>query len=409
MTATPHPSLRPLSELIVSQVVNHLRRGELTVVSADGSERAFAGTEPGPIARVELQHAAATRRLITHGANGLAEGYLAGDWDTPDLDAVLDLGVANMFAKPQGPPAPLNPVQRLLHAMRDNTPSGSKRNISYHYDLGNEFYRLWLDETMSYSSALFADTSADATAASTPTTPADDLAAAQVRKWDRLLDLLQPGAKDHLLEIGCGWGGFAIYAARTAGCRVTGVTLSEAQHAWATQAVAEAGLEDRIDLRLQDYREVPETFSGIASIEMFEAVGERWWPVFFTRLKELLAPGGAVALQTITIDDSRFDDYRRHPDFIQRHVFPGGMLPCPERFCAVAAQAGLRLSEPLFFGSSYAHTLTEWRRRFESALPQVAALGFDERFIRLWRYYLAYCRAGFSAGTCDVMQVRIEA
>jgi len=395
MTA-PHTSPKPLSELIVSQVVNRLRRGELTVVSADGSERVFAGTEPGPVARVELHGAAATRRLITHGANGLAEGYLAGDWDTPDLDAVLDLGVANLFAKPQGTPAPLNPVQRLLHAMRDNTPSGSKRNISYHYDLGNDFYRLWLDETMSYSSALFAQA------------PAENLADAQVRKWDRLLDLLQPGSSDHLLEIGCGWGGFAIHAARTAGCRVTGVTLSEEQHAWATQAVAEAGLEDRIDLRLQDYREVPETFSGIASIEMFEAVGERWWPVFFARMKELLAPGGAIALQTITIDDSRFDDYRRHPDFIQRHVFPGGMLPCPERFRAVAGQAGLRVSDPLFFGESYAETLSEWRRRFETALPSVRALGFDERFVRLWRYYLAYCRAGFSAGTCDVMQVRIE-
>jgi len=404
VTSASHTPFRPLSELVVAQVVERLRRGTLTVASINGTERIFSGSEPGPDARIELRTSAATRRLITHGANGLAEGYLAGDWDTPDLDAVLDLGVANLFSKPQGTPAPLNPMQRLLHSMRDNTPGGSKRNIAYHYDLGNDFYRLWLDETMTYSSALFAESPA---IAGEPA-PTEDLVAAQVRKWDRLLDLLQPASRDHLLEIGCGWGGFAMHAARTAGCRVTGVTLSEEQHAWATAAVEEAGLEDRVDLRLQDYRSIPETFSGIASIEMFEAVGERWWPVFFGRLKELLAPGGAVALQTITIEDSRFDDYRRHPDFIQRHVFPGGMLPSPERFESVAAESGLRVAEPLFFGDSYAETLIEWRQRFEAALPQIRALGFDERFVRLWRYYLSYCRAGFSAGTCNVMQVRIE-
>jgi len=422
VTASTHTPLRPLSELAVEQVVRRLRRGELTVVSANGTEHVYTGSEPGPVARMELRTPAATRRLITHGANGLAEGYLAGDWDTPDLDAVLDLGISNLFDKPQGPPAPLNPVQRVLHAMRDNTPSGSKRNISFHYDLGNDFYRLWLDETMTYSSALFAEKPADGTGSSTgsgarlttatstsaASSPIEDLASAQVRKWDRLLDLLQPGSQDHLLEIGCGWGGFAMHAARKAGCRITGVTLSQEQHAWATQAVREADLEDRVELRIQDYRHVPEKFSGVVSIEMFEAVGERWWPVFFARLKELLTPGGAIALQTITIDDSRFDDYRRHPDFIQRHVFPGGMLPSPERFRAVATQAGLHVDEPLFFGTSYVETLAEWRSRFEAALPDVAALGFDERFVRMWRYYLSYCRAGFSAGTCDVMQVRIE-
>lgn len=420
MTAPQRISLRPVSELAVEQVVRRLHRGELTVVSTNGIEHVYSGSEPGPIARIELRTAAATRRLITHGANGLAEGYLAGDWDTPDLDAVLDLGVRNMFSKPRGTPAPLNPVQRIMHSMRDNTPSGSKKNISFHYDLGNDFYRLWLDETMTYSSALFAEKPAagsdagagrstgSGSATASESSPTEDLASAQVRKWNRLLDLLQPGSQDHLLEIGCGWGGFAMHAAREAGCRVTGVTLSEEQHTWATQAVLEAGLEDRIDLRLQDYRHIPEKFSGVVSIEMFEAVGERWWPVFFERLKELLTPGGAIALQTITIDNSRFDDYRRHPDFIQRHVFPGGMLPSSERFCAVATQAGLHVDEPHFFGTSYVETLAEWRRRFEAALPDVAALGFDERFVRLWRYYLSYCRAGFSAGTCDVMQVRIE-
>jgi cyclopropane-fatty-acyl-phospholipid synthase len=224
-----------------------------------------------------------------------------------------------------------------------------------------------------------------------------------------LLDLLQPVPKDRILEIGCGWGGFAVHAAKQAGCRVTGITLSEEQHAWATQAVAEAGLEDRVDIRLQDYRAVPETYTGIASIEMFEAVGERWWPVFFQRVRDLLTPGGVAALQTITIDEAHFDDYRRKPDFIQRYIFPGGMLPSPESFRVAAQACGLGVADEFRFGESYAKTLAEWRTRFEAAVPRVLELGFDERFVRMWRYYLAYCRAGFDAGTIDVMQVRLEA
>ena len=195
---------------------------------------------------------------------------------------------------------------------------------------------------------------------------------------------------------------------RQADCRVTGVTLSEEQHAWATREVAEAGLEDRVDIRLQDYRHVGETFSAIASIEMFEAVGEKWWPVFFRRMRELVGTGGAIALQTITIEDHRFEDYRDKPDFVQRYIFPGGMLPSPERFAAAARSAGLAIAEPLFFGHSYAETLAAWQQRFEAALPAVRDLGFDERFVRTWRYYLAYCRAGFSEGTIDVMQVRLD-
>ena len=235
------------------------------------------------------------------------------------------------------------------------------------------------------------------------------LATAQRRKWDNLLDLLQPSSKDHLLEIGCGWGGFAMHAAREAGCRVTGVTLSEEQHAWATREVAEAGLEDRVDIRLQDYRHVGETFSAIASIEMFEAVGERWWPVFFRRMHELVAPGRR---------DRAADDHDRGPPLrglpqtsptsCSATSSPAACCPSPERFRAAARAAGLTVGEPLFFGHSYAETLAAWQQRFEAALPAVRDLGFDERFVRMWRYYLAYCRAGFSAGTIDVMQVRLD-
>lgn len=388
---------RSPSEALLSLALSGgLHAGTLTLTDHAGHERTYTGRLPGPKASVRITRASAARRVITGGALGMAEAYMDGEWETPDLQAVLDLGVANMSPASKTRTNLLTPAARAWHSMRDNDPEGSKRNIEYHYDLGNEFYRLWLDETMAYSAACF-------------DCDGRELADAQVRKWDRLLELLQPGSRDHLLEIGCGWGGFAIHAARSAGCRVTGITISDEQHAWATRAVREADLEDRIDIRLQDYRVVPETFSHIASIEMFEAVGEKWWPVFFSRVKELLAPGGAAAMQVITIEDHRFEDYRAHPDFIQRYIFPGGMLPSPERFGLVAMEAGLTLHEPHFFGKWYADTLAEWARRFESALPQVRELGFDERFVRMWRYYLAYCAAGFKAGTIDVMQVRMTA
>jgi cyclopropane-fatty-acyl-phospholipid synthase len=386
---------RTLFEVAAQAALAHLRAGEVTLVCRDGAEKTFAGSAPGPSARVELRRPRASRRAVCAGSIGLAEGYMDGDWDTPDLDAVLDAGIAHYVEAPRPAPAMRAPASRAFHAVRDNSLSGSRRNVAAHYDLGNDFYALWLDETMTYSSALYSS-------------EIDSLAVAQRRKWDRLLDLIQPSSRDHLLEIGCGWGGFALHAAKRAGCRVTGLTLSAEQRSWARSAVEREGLEGRVDIRLQDYRQVPERFSGIVSIEMFEAVGERWWPVFFRQLVSLLPRGGAAALQTITIDDARFEDYRSSPDFIQRYIFPGGMLPSPERFAQAARTEGVRVSEPLFFGESYARTLCEWATRFEAALPLVRGLGFDERFIRMWRFYLSYCRAGFSAGTVDVMQVRLE-
>jgi len=223
-----------------------------------------------------------------------------------------------------------------------------------------------------------------------------------------ILDLIQPDSRDRILEIGCGWGGFAIHAAKAAGCRVTGLTLSQEQADLARARVHKEGLDGQIDIRVQDYREVPETYSGIASIEMFEAVGEKWWPTYFESVKTLLDPGGAAGLQVITIAEDRFEEYKREPDFLQRYIFPGGMLPSPERFRLAAVSARLTMGEPYFFGRDYARTLAAWSGRFESVLPQIRALGFDERFVRMWRYYLAYCKAGFEAGNVDVMQVRLN-
>jgi len=380
-----------------------LRSGELTVELPDGSVHVFRGASEGRAASITITDPAFARRLLVGGNIALAEGYMDGMWETADLDAVLALGVQNINAG-WGSTIPLlkRPVERLRHALRDNNDAGgSKRNVAAHYDLGNDFYELWLDDTMTYSAACLAEEPEG------PLTP-EQLECAQLHKWDRILELIQPGGGDHLLEIGCGWGGFAIHAAKHAGCRITGLTLSEEQAALARQRVEAEGLEGQVEIRLQDYRHVEGTFDGIASIEMFEAVGERWWPVFFGRVRALLATGSAAALQTITIAEDVFEDYRSNPDFIQRYIFPGGMLPTPGRFRVAAEEVGLRVGEPRLFGRDYAHTLAAWSTRFESALPEVRALGFDERFIRMWRYYLAYCRAGFEHDTIDVMQVRLE-
>jgi cyclopropane-fatty-acyl-phospholipid synthase len=381
----------------VMAVLSRLRSGTLSVTLPDGSERVFSGEESGPVAAIEILDPRVARRVALGGSVAFAECYMDGSWNTPDLDALLDLGVANMPAYARADRvSPLRPLRRLRHAGRDNDLAGARRNIEYHYDLGNEFYELWLDETMTYSAACFDDGETQ-------------LAQAQRRKWDHVLELLQPGRGDRILEIGCGWGGFAVYAATQAGCRVTGLTLSREQAAAARAHVTEHGLEDRVEICLKDYREETGTYRGIASIEMFEAVGEKWWPTFFGSVKGLLEAGRPAALQVITIPDERFEDYRRRPDFIQRYIFPGGMLPSPERFTAAAQAAGLSADEPRFFGRDYARTLAGWAERFEAALPGVRGLGFDERFVRMWRYYLAYCRAGFEAGLIDVMQVRLTA
>lgn len=403
-------------QALLGVALREMRVGELTIRMPDGRERRFCGAARGPVARIDVHDASVARRVITGGGIALAEGYMDGSWDSPDLDAVLDLGVENLsLGWTSGVPVAWRPVQRLWHAMRDNDPrGGSKRNISYHYDLGNDFYELWLDDTMTYSAACVTD---DAGAAGgSPTGEAEpsaltpqQLARAQRRKWDRVLELIQPSSGQRILEIGCGWGGFAIHAARETGCRVTGVTLSEEQAAYARERVRQAGLDGQVDIRLQDYREIGGTYDAIASIEMFEAVGVKWWSTFFGQIKNVLDRGGVAGLQTITIPDERFEGYLHKPDFIQRYIFPGGMLPSPERFRASAEAVGLQAGEPRFFGHDYARTLATWSARFEGAVADVRKLGFDERFVRMWRYYLAYCRTGFEHDMIDVMQVRLEA
>jgi cyclopropane-fatty-acyl-phospholipid synthase len=354
------------------------------------------GAETPAILRVHRYRA--LRRALTGGDIGFAEGYMAADWNTPDLPRLLAALAANFEALTRfGLGSAWHRLfQFRLKWLQANTPAGSRRNIHAHYDLGNAFYAAWLDPGMTYSGALYAH-------------PDEPLEAAQRRKYAALADAigLQRGHK--VLEIGCGWGGFAEFAAREVGARVTAVTISAAQYDYARRRIERAGLADQAAIRLCDYREVDGCYDRVVSIEMLEAVGERYWPVFFDRLRERLAPGGRAGLQVITIRDDLFDDYRRRVDFIQRYVFPGGMLASEHSLSAAARRAGLvALEPPRRFGRDYARTLADWSERFERAWPGLRGGAFDERFGRLWRFYLAYCQAGFATGRTDVIQVALQ-
>ena len=369
-----------------------LEMGCLDMRMPDGRTFRVRGALPGPEA-IMIIHDLEFARTLAQGDIGIAESFLRGQWESPDLTRFLELFCVNqnVIAKLlEGRPL-VRLFQMARHWLNRNTRSGSRRNIHAHYDLGNRFYSSWLDGTMTYSSALFDETR--------------DLAAGQTRKYSALAEHTQIGPDDHVLEIGCGWGGFAEFAARDIGCRVTGLTISQEQFEFASKRIFEAGLNEKVEIRLQDYRDESGTYDCIASIEMFEAVGEEYWPTYFRQLRERLKPGGRAGLQVITIEESQFPRYRRELDFIRRYVFPGGMLPTGTIMRDLGTRFGLALSAERVFGADYALTLAQWRERFRAAWPGLMPLGFDERFRRLWEYYLAYCEAGFRAGSIDVRQM----
>lgn len=374
---------------ILRRLAARIRHGALTL-HLPGGGTIPCGDGTGPRVEVTINTPAVARRLLAGGDLGLAEAYADGWWDTPDLTAFLDLCLRNEVSLRgvMAGTAAVAALNRVIHRRRANTRRGSRRNIAAHYDLGNGFYREWLDAGMMYSSALYRH-------------PGQTLEQAQDEKLDRAAALLDLTPGMTVLEIGCGWGGMAERLAARHGANVTGITLSREQRAYAAER-----LGDRAEIRLQDYRDVTGTFDRIVSLEMIEAVGEEHWPRYFATLRDRLAPGGVVVLQAITIDDARFPGYRRGCDFIQRHIFPGGMLPCPAAMGEQAARAGLIIDHVEMFGASYARTLAEWRHRFDEAWPRIAAQDdgtrFDARFRRLWDYYLSYCEAGFRAGTIDV-------
>jgi cyclopropane-fatty-acyl-phospholipid synthase len=374
-------------------MMSGLKRGELRVSTPGGSLHVVRGAGPGPAAAIELRRHRALRRIVLGGDLGFAQAYIDGDLDSPDLTAVIALACANPELDGNlGSQSWLVRLRRIYHFFHSNTRRGSRRNIAAHYDLGNDFFALWLDPSMTYSSAIFAE-------------PDYGLEQAQRHKLRLLADRLSIGPGSHVLEIGCGWGAFAAYLAGERGCRVTAITVSREQHEAARRRLFEAGLAERADVQLRDYRDVDGRYDRIVSVEMLEAVGEPFWPVFFSTLRERLVPGGLAGLQAITIADRFFAAYRGGVDFIQRHVFPGGVLPSPAILHRLAADAGLAWRADEGYGQHYARTLKEWRGRFDTAWPRIQALGFDERFARLWRYYLCYCEAGFAAGRIDVSQI----
>jgi cyclopropane-fatty-acyl-phospholipid synthase len=373
--------------------------GRLTVRLPDGATRHLEGREPGRTAVLRIGDWRCIRRTIVGGDIGFAEGYMAGEWDSPDLAALLEAFADNydrLSRLVDGNPL-LNAVNRAAHRLNRNSRRGARRNIHAHYDLGNAFYEAWLDGSMTYSAARFS-------------APGESLEQAQRAKYARLAEIMDLRRGQSVLEIGCGWGGFAEFAAKEVGARVTGITISREQHDFARRRIHEAGLAERVDIRLIDYRDVEGRFDRVASIEMFEAVGEEYWAHYFRALRRALKPGGRAGLQIITIRDDLFESYRRRPDFIQKYVFPGGMLPSEPRLAPVIAGAGLDWETTERFGQDYAATLDRWGHRFDNAWPGIAASGrFDDRFRRLWRFYLAYCEAGFRSGRTDVIQIGLSA
>ncbi len=404
VTHKPHhlslPASAPASARALFALLRHLQIGTLDVQLPDGGVMRFGSGAAGePHAALRLHGWQVCASVLRAGDIGFAESFIAGGWGSSDLVGLLALFNANraaveavVYGSWWG-----NLMNRLRHLMNRNSRAGSKRNIHAHYDLGNAFYRLWLDPSMNYSSAWFNGNPAQATAS------------AQQAKMHRALAecQLQPGAR--LLEIGCGWGALAEYAAGNFGARVTGVTLSAEQLAFGQQRLARAGLSAQAQLRFQDYRDIQDgPYDAIVSIEMFEAVGRAYWPSYFKTLHDQLKPGGRACIQSITIDDALFDRYVAGTDFIQQYIFPGGLLPSPGAFRSLAAQAGLVVEQELCFGPDYAETLRRWRQDFLHQDAQVRGLGFDTRFMRTWEFYLAYCEAAFATGSTDVMQFTLR-
>jgi cyclopropane-fatty-acyl-phospholipid synthase len=374
-----------------------LESGEVTIRFPNGGTQHYRGQTAGPKIALDIRTWAALRRIAFGGELGFAEAYLSGEIDVDNVDGLLRLAVLNQHVLDRRLAGfgVMRLVHRLAHLLRPNTRSGSRRNIAAHYDLGNEFYGLWLDETMTYSAARFAADS-------------DDLASAQSRKYRRIAELAGIKSGSRVLEVGCGWGGFAEMAARELDCRPVGLTISDAQFRFARERIARAGLSGKADIRLQDYRESTGEYDAVVSIEMFEAVGERNWPLYFQVLRDRMATGAKAALQIITISEDRYPSYRKSADFIQRYIFPGGMLPTRQILESLAHRAGLAVLSNDGFGCDYARTLRLWGEQFRQNWPAIQSLGFDDRFRRMWDYYLRYCEVGFSLGTVDVVHLQLQ-
>ncbi len=382
----------------VFSMAQQMQHGRVDFVLPDGRIFRAEGAKPGHVAELHIHTDDLFARLIREGDLGFCDAYLDGDWSTPDLQAFMDLvhhGNENVYDGFPGMGL-VRRFEQLRFWLQRNSKAQARKNISYHYDLGNDFYGLWLDETMTYSSALFEKDAQQS------------LEAAQTAKYKSMVDQMGVKPGDHVLEIGCGWGGFAEYAAKERGLRVTALTISKEQFKYAQERIDNAGLSDVVEFKLQDYRDERGRYDGIASIEMFEAVGEKYWPSYFETVRERLKPGAMATLQIITVDHARWHVYKRGVDFIQKYIFPGGMLPSPKVLREQVERAGLVVDKSIEFGKSYDITLRRWHETFNSKWDQITALGFDERFRRMWNFYLTSCAATFDSGNCDVTQITIR-
>jgi cyclopropane-fatty-acyl-phospholipid synthase len=387
-----------VAKRIAIEAASHIREGHLEAVLPDGERRSFGRPGAEPSASIEVRDDAFFAKVLSGGEIAIGETYMDGLWSTPDLTALLVLGILN---REHAPPLikRLNEMSRAasrrLHLLRRNTPQGSRKNIEAHYDLGNDFYRLFLDGTMTYSCAVFSS-------------PDEPIEQAQRNKYRMICEKAALAPSDHLLEIGSGWGSFAIFAAQNYGCRVTTITISREQHQLASGLVREALLEDQVDVSFLDYRDVSGRFDKIVSIEMFEAVGAEYFDTYFRKCDAALKPGGRMVLQTIAVPDHTFEELRDGVNWMQKYIFPGGMLPSPEALQRAVQGTGLRIRDVEDIGEHYPRTLREWRRRFVENQDAVKALGFDDRFVRMWEFYLCASEAGFTTRSTSDLQVVLE-
>ena len=397
LTSTNNQQNLPRYFARVFDLVGKLNSGRVDFILPDGRRFRAEGSKPGPVAEVKINNPDVFARLVREGDLGFCDAYLDGWWTTPDLQAFMDFIHADNDDMYDGFPgmALVRAWEKARFWFQSNTKRQALKNISYHYDLGNDFYSLWLDETMTYSSALF-------------NTSQESLEKAQIAKYASMVDQMGVKPGDHVLEIGCGWGGFAEYAAKERGLKVTGLTISKEQLDYANKRIKSKGLSDKVNLKLQDYRDETGVYDGVASIEMFEAVGEKYWPVYFDKIKQCLKPGKQATLQIITIQDARWDVYRKSVDFIQKYIFPGGMLPSPSVLRQEIHRAGLSVQHSIEFGKSYSQTLRRWFEVFNNKWDNISAMGFDDRFRRMWNFYLTSCAATFESGNCDVTQITLQ-
>ena len=397
LTSTNNQQNLPRYFARVFDLVGKLNSGRVDFILPDGRRFRAEGSKPGPVAEVTINNPDVFARLVREGDLGFCDAYLDGWWTTPDLQAFMDFIHADNDDMYDGFPgmALVRAWEKARFWFQSNTKRQALKNISYHYDLGNDFYSLWLDDTMTYSSALF-------------NTSQESLEKAQIAKYASMVDQMGVKPGDHVLEIGCGWGGFAEYAAKERGLKVTGLTISKEQLDYANKRIKNKGLSDKVNLKLQDYRDETGVYDGVASIEMFEAVGEKYWPVYFDKIKQCLKPGKQATLQIITIQDARWDVYRKSVDFIQKYIFPGGMLPSPSVLRQEIHRAGLSVQHSIEFGKSYSQTLRRWFEVFNNKWDNISAMGFDDRFRRMWNFYLTSCAATFESGNCDVTQITLQ-